>query len=159
MSRKFAVALTLLGIVVGAPLGIVVAHDTTGATEAQKARDHHYHELGKAFKSVRDQSKASSPDFAALEKGAAAVSEASVDQGKWFAKGTGPESGKTRALAEIWTDPKGFEAAQKMFSDSAPALLTAARAHDVAAINSAFANVGKSCKNCHDKFRAPEEKK
>lgn len=157
MSRKFAIALTLLGVVVGAPLGIVVAHDTTGATEAQKARSHHYHELGKAFKSVRDRSKASSPDFGALEKDAAAVVEASVDQDKWFAKGTGPESGKTQALAEIWTDHEGFAAAQKMFSDSAPALLTAAKARDVAAINSAFADVGKSCKNCHEKFRAPEE--
>lgn len=133
------------------------AADPKTPAEMQKARHEHYEELGDAFKAVRDQSKASAPDFAALEKAATVVNEASVDQQKWFPKGTGPEAGKTRALPEIWSKPADFTAAQKMFSDRAPKLLAAAKSKDVAAVTAAFKEVGGSCKNCHDSFRSPEE--
>ena len=79
---------------------------------------------------MRDQSKASSPDFAALLKNAEIVNKASINQQQWFPKGTGPEAGKTRALPEIWSKPEEFTAAQKMFSDRAPKLLAAAKAKD-----------------------------
>ena len=125
--------------------------------EAQKARHEHYEELGDAFKAVRDQSKASPPDLVALLKAAEIVEKASVDQQKWFAKGTGPEAGKTRALPAVWTKPDEFTAAQKMFSDRAPALVAAAKAKDIDAVNAAFKQLGGSCKNCHETFRSPEE--
>lgn len=135
---------------------VAVANAAT-PVETQKARHEHYEELGEAFKAVRDLSKASAPDFAALEKAADAVHKASIDQQKWFPKGTGPEAGKTRALPEIWSKPEEFLAAQKMFSERAPKLLAAAKAKDVAAVTAAFRDVGGSCKNCHDNFRSPEE--
>ena len=125
--------------------------------EQQKVRHEHYEELGDAFKAVRDQSKASTPDFAALQKAAETVHEASINQIQWFPKGSGPEAGKTRALPEIWTKPTEFAAAMKMFEDRAPALLTAAKAKNVDAVNKAFRELGGACKNCHDTFRAPEE--
>jgi cytochrome c556 len=125
--------------------------------ELQKLRHDHYKELGDAFKSVRDASKAAEPDFAALEKAAETVDKASVNQQQWFPKGTGPEAGKTRALPEVWSKPDDFTAAQKMFSDRAPKLLAAAKTKDVAAITAAFKDVGGACKNCHDTFRAPED--
>jgi len=125
--------------------------------ETQKARHEHYEELGKAFKAVRDQANAGTPDFAALEKNAEIVNKASVDQGQWFPKGTGPEAGKTRALPEIWSKPADFEAAQKMFSERAPKLLAAVKSKDVDAVKAAFKETGGACKNCHDTFRSPEE--
>jgi len=137
-------------------LVIPVVHAAT-PLETQKARHEHYEELGKAFKAVRDQSNASTPDFAALQKNAEVVNEASVNQQQWFPKGTGPEAGKTRALPEIWSKPADFEAAQKMFSDRAPKLLAAAKAKDIDAVKAAFKETGGSCKNCHDTFRSPEE--
>jgi cytochrome c556 len=146
-----------IGITVAAPIGSLVANEPASPRELQKARHHHYHELGDAFKAVRDQSRASTPDFAALKQSAQIVNDASIDQGKWFAKGTGPEAGKTRALADIWNKPEEFEAAQKLFADSAPALLAAANAKDIEGVRTNFGAVGKSCKNCHDTFRAPEE--
>ena len=85
-------------------LMIPVVHAAT-PLETQKARHEHYEELGKAFKAVRDQMNASSPDFAALQKNAEIINEASVDQQQWFPKGTGPEAGKTRALPVIWSKP------------------------------------------------------
>jgi cytochrome c556 len=136
---------------------IVPAVYAATPVETQKARHEHYEELGKAFKAVRDQTAASTPDFAALEKNADIVNKASVDQQQWFPKGTGPEAGKTRALPEIWSKPADFTAAQKMFSDRAPKLLAAVKAKDIDAVKGAFKEVGGSCKNCHDTFRSPEE--
>ena len=136
---------------------LVAAANAATPVETQKARHEHYEELGEAFKAVRDQSKASTPDFAALEKAADTVNKASIDQQQWFPKGSGPEAGKTRALPDVWSKPEDFLAAQKMFSERAPKLLAAAKAKDVAAVTAAFREVGGACKNCHDNFRSPEE--
>jgi cytochrome c556 len=125
--------------------------------ELQKKRHDHYHELGDAFKAVRDGTKASTPDWAAIEKAAADVNKASENQQQWFPKGTGPEAGKTRALPEIWSKPDDFAAAAKMFEEKSAALLAAARTKDADAVNKAFRDTGGACKNCHDTFRAPEE--
>lgn len=125
--------------------------------EMQKKRHDHYHELGDAFKAVRDGVKASSPDWAAIEKAAADVNKASVNQQQWFPKGTGPEAGKTRALPEIWSKPDDFAAAAKMFEEKSAALLAATKTKDADAVNKAFRDAGGACKNCHDNFRSPEE--
>jgi cytochrome c556 len=146
-----------VSIVAASLIAVASAATPTTPAEMQKVRHEHYEELGEAFKSVRDLSKASTPDFAALEKAADTVNKASVNQQQWFPKGSGPEAGKTRALPEIWTKPEDFTAAQKMFSDRAPKLLAAAKAKDVAAVTAAFRDVGGACKNCHDNFRSPEE--
>jgi cytochrome c556 len=138
------------------PAAMAVAVYAATPQEAQKARHEHYEELGDAFKAVRDNSKGD-PNWAALEKASQTVVDASIDQQKWFAKGTGPEAGKTRALPAIWTKADEFTAAQKMFSERAPKLLAAVKAKDAAGVQAAFKEVGGSCKNCHDTFRAPEE--
>ncbi len=145
----------LSSIVIGAAVFACAVQAAT-PVETQKVRHEHYEKLGDAFKAVRDQSNAGSPDFAALQKAADAVQKASVNQQQWFPKGTGPEAGKTRALPEIWTDAAGFAAAMKMFEDRTPALAAAANAKDIDAVKKAFREVGGACKNCHDKFRAPE---
>jgi cytochrome c556 len=147
---------TLFRSVLVVALFVPVVHAAT-PVETQKARHEHYEDLGKAFKAVRDQMNASSPDFAALEKNATVVNEASVNQQQWFPKGTGPEAGKTRALPEIWSKPADFEAAQKMLSDRAPKLLAAVKSKDIEAVKAAFKETGGACKNCHDTFRSPEE--
>jgi len=139
------------------PILAAVAAYAATPQEAQKARHEHYEQLGKAFKVVRENARSDSPDWAALEKAANTVADASVDQQKWFAKGTGPEAGKTRALPEIWTKADDFTAAQKVLTERAPKLLAAAKAKDQPGVMAAFKDVGGACKNCHDKFRAPEE--
>jgi cytochrome c556 len=134
----------------------VVMTAEPSAKELQHARHEHYEELGDAFKVVRDQTRAGSPDLAAIKTAAKKVNDASLNQEKWFPAGTGPEAGKTQALADIWAKPAQFKAAMKMFSEAAPKLNAAASAGDVAAIKTAFGDVGKSCKNCHDQFRAKD---
>ena len=139
------------------PAVVAVAVYAATPQEAQKARHEHYEHLGDAFKAVRDGTRAGSPDWAAVEKAAQTVADAAVDQQQWFAAGTGPEAGKTRALPEIWSKPADFTAAQKMFSDRAPKLLAAVKAKDAAGVQAAFKEVGGACKNCHDNFRSPED--
>jgi cytochrome c556 len=124
--------------------------------EVQKERHEHYEDLGAAFKNVRDLTRGT-PDWAALEKAAAEIHEASIDQQKWFPTGSGPEAGKTRALAAVWSKPAEFTAAQKMFEERAPKLLAAVKAKDLDGVKAAFRDVGASCKNCHDAFRSPDE--
>lgn len=152
--RKLTVALSIV-LGVAAPVGVLIA--AASARDQQKARHHHYHELGDAFKTVRDQSKAGSPDMARIKSAAQVVSEASIDQGRWFPHGTGPEAGKTRALPIIWEKPQDFQAAQKVFTEAAPKLLAAANAGDIGAVKASFGEVGKACKNCHETFRGPED--
>lgn len=152
--RKLTVVLSL-ALGVAAPVGALIA--AASARDQQKARHDHYHELGEAFKTVRDEAQAGQPDLAKIKAAAHLVNEASIDQGRWFPAGTGPEAGTTRALPEIWARPQEFVAAQKVFSDAAPKLLAAANAGDVKAVKASFGEVGKACKNCHDTFRSPEE--
>jgi cytochrome c556 len=128
----------------------VVALADSSAKELQHARHEHYEELGDAFKVVRDQTRSGSPDLTAIKTAAKTVNDAAANQEKWFPAGTGPEAGKTQALADIWAKPAEFKAAMKMFSVAAPKL-------NVAAIKTAFGDVGKSCKNCHDQFRAKDK--
>jgi cytochrome c556 len=145
----------LCSFVVGAA-AIACAVQAATPAETLKVRHEHYEELGDAFKAIRDQANAGSPDFEALQKSADTVHKASVNQIQWFPKGTGPEAGKTRALPEIWTKTEDFTAAMKMFEERAPALVTAAKSRDVDAVKKAFKELGGACKNCHEQFRAPE---
>lgn len=148
-----------LGSAIALMVGFTALYADVPSTpaEVQKARHDHYEALGEASKAVRDLTRSSNPDFAAIEKAAEHIVKATVNQGQWFPKGSGPEAGKTRALPEVWTRPADFAAAQKMFADRAPALLAAAKAKDISAVRTAFRDVGASCKNCHDTFRSPED--
>lgn len=152
--RKLTVVLSI-ALGVAAPVGVLIA--AASAVDLQKARHHHYHELGDAFKTVRDQTRAGNPNMAKIKAAAQVISDASIDQGRWFPAGTGPEAGKTRALPEIWTRAEDFKAAQKVFSDAAPKLLAAANAGNLDAVKSTYGDLGKACKNCHDTFRGPED--
>ena len=155
--RSRALLTIATAVAVAAPLGVLVAHDDH-ATGIYKVRHDEYHKLGDAFKVIRDQTRASAPDQAAIKSAAQTVKTASVEQYKWFPADSGPKAGvKTRAKAEIWSKPKDFESAQKLFADNADKLNTAAASGDIASVRSQFGEVGKSCKNCHDTFRTPED--
>lgn len=157
MHNRFVKIVSLAGLIAVTAFTSSYAAGPATPSEQQKARHDHYHRLGDANKLVRDQSRAGDPDFAAMETAATEIQKASVNQSQWFARGTGPEAGKTRALPEIWTKTAEFAAAEKMFSDSAPKLLAAVKAKDIDAVRTSFRDVGASCKNCHDTFRSPED--
>jgi cytochrome c556 len=159
-SRKFSTFLcALIGVAAIAPLGVLVAHDDGAKrTGINKTRHDGYHKMGDAFKTIRDQTKASTPDIAKIKNAAVVIDGVAKQQFDWFPKGSGPETGeKTDAKPEIWSDPQGFAAAQKLLGERAPKLLEAANSGDATAVKAQFGEVGKACKGCHDKFRVPEE--
>ena len=71
-----------------------------------------------------------------------------------FPPGTGPDVGKTGAKPEIWQDPQDFTAKAGDFQKAAQAFGGAVQSGDMNAIKATWADLGKSCKACHDKYRA-----
>jgi cytochrome c556 len=68
-------------------------------------------------------------------------------------EGPNPE-GKFAPKAEVWSDAKGFLAARDTAATKADALLVAVKGGDKAAIQTAFADLGKNgCGACHGKYR------
>lgn len=57
----------------------------------------------------------------------------------------------TKADPKIWSEPEKFKAAFDKFSMAAKALPAAAG--DVATLKTALAELGKTCKGCHDDYR------
>ncbi|MEO1964068.1 cytochrome c [Hyphomonas sp.] len=113
--------------------------------------------LGKAFKTISDQLKASEPDMAAIQAAAASVPVESEGMADWFPAGTGPDSGvKTDALPAIWEEPDLFTEKLSDFQMAAGALATAAETGDLAVIAPAVATTGGTCKSCHEKFRSDD---
>jgi len=126
--------------------------------QAITARQSNLKDLGGAFKTVRDQLRLSKPNLMEIKLAAQQIKDLVNDQGHWFPKGSGPESGiKTDAKPDIWTDPAGFAAAQKNLATEAPKLLELASVQDLAGLKAQVTVVGQACKGCHDKYRVPRD--
>ncbi len=111
--------------------------------------------IGKATKAAGQQLKSSSPDLAVLRSSAATIAELAEKSGTWFPAGTGKEvNPKTRAKPEIWQKPEDFAAKDRDFNTAAKAFKAAADSGDMTQINATFETLGKSCKACHDTYRA-----
>ena len=66
----------------------------------------------------------------------------------------GSDKGETKALPTVWSDMAGFQAASKNAEAAFDKLAVAAGSGDMAALTAAFADTGKACGACHEKFRA-----
>jgi cytochrome c556 len=109
--------------------------------------------IGKANKAIRDTLQASAPDLAVIRSSAAQISDLSRKASGWFPSGTGPEAGKTGAKPGIWQNPQDFSSKLSAFQKAAPAFQTAAGTGDLDAIRARLADLGQTCKACHDKYR------
>jgi cytochrome c556 len=126
------------------------------ALALMKERHENYEKIGDAMKAISRELKGESPNLDKVRAGAATIAELAPQVPTWFPAGTGPDVGKTEARAAIWEKPEDFAAKSKDFQEAAMAFATAARGSDLAAIRSAQANLGKSCKGCHDLYREEE---
>jgi cytochrome c556 len=63
---------------------------------------------------------------------------------------------KSRAKAEIWSQPAKFKTARDNFISSVEQLDTAAHGNDLASIRNSYDRVAQTCKACHDSFRGPK---
>ena len=113
-------------------------------------------DIGDAFKVLGREMKSDAPDLQAVRTHSATVARLAPQVSRWFPAGTGPDVGKTRAKPEIWQKPEDFAARARAFQGAAQKFDATAKGSDVAAIKASFGAVGKTCKACHDPYRAPE---
>ena len=113
--------------------------------------------LGDETKRISNQLKSTSPDLGQIRRSAARIAELAPKLQSWFPEGTGPDVGKTRAKAEIWQRPDDFVTKADDFVRAAEDFDSAAKSGDLGQIEASFATLGKSCKACHDSYRAPEK--
>lgn len=146
---------------------VVASAETRNAANAPLSRDQalalmkqrhdNMEALGDATKAINNELKSSSPDVAAIRKSADEIAKLAPDLHSWFPEGTGPDVGKTRAKAEIWQKPEDFTQKTNAFRQSEQQFQAAVQSGDVGKIRGAFADLGKTCKACHDPYRSPED--
>jgi cytochrome c556 len=121
-------------------------------------RHENMEKIGKATKAIGRELKGASPDLANIRSSAAIIAGFAPKVPSWFPAGTGPDVGKTQAKAEIWQKPQNYAAKSKAFEQAAAAFQRAATTADMSAINARFADLGKSCKACHEGYRTEHKK-
>jgi cytochrome c556 len=127
--------------------------------EQAQALFHERHEgmetIGKSVKTIKQTLDSGSPDLAAIRTAAAKIDELAGKSSGWFPLGTGKDVlPKTRALPAIWEMPEDFASKDRNLQQAAQALKAAADSGDLSAIQARFADLGKTCKACHDSYRA-----
>ena len=111
--------------------------------------------IGKSVKTIKQTLDSGSPDLAAIGAAAAKIDELAGKSSGWFPPGTGQDVlHKTRALPAIWEKPEDFAMKDRNLREAATALNAAAQSGDLSRINARFADLGKTCKACHDSYRA-----
>jgi cytochrome c556 len=126
------------------------------ALALMEQRHENYEKIGDAMKGISRELKGENPDLARVRTEAATIAQLAPQVPSWFPAGTGQDVGKTDARDEIWQKPEDFAAKARGFREAAAAFNTAAQGSDLASIRSAHANLGKSCKACHDLYRERE---
>jgi cytochrome c556 len=153
MRQRLCLAV-LCGIAVAMVVSGPLRADPVSPEAAIKIRVEGFRELGAAFKAVHDALQGSSPQTILLQMSARQIVQSSHDIYGWFPAGSGPESGlKTKAKAEIWSDPAGFKKAQDGLAAEATAFQAAAASNNIDIIQSEAAKLGQACKSCHEQFR------
>jgi cytochrome c556 len=142
-----------------APIENAVIPAAAPATKGEALKVmHERHEgmeqIGKSTKAIKRQLDSSSPDVAEIQKAAATIADLAAKSPNWFPLGTGPDVGKTGAKPEIWQTYPDFVSKDRDFGKAAQAFDAAARSGDLSKIKAGFADLGKSCKACHDKYRS-----
>ena len=135
-----------------------LATQAVGKDEAAKLM-HERHEgmeaIGKAVKTIGRELKAGTPNLKEIQTASGKIAELAPKVPGWFPPGTGPDVAKTRAKPEIWQKPDDFALKAHDFATAAASLNSAATQGDLNGVKSAFDQLGKSCKACHDPYRAP----
>lgn len=140
----------------GNGMAMIAVTRVSGAEAKRVMHDRHegMETIGKANKVLHRELDGGSPDLAAVRASAKTIADLSRKASAWFPHGTGPEAGKTGAKPEIWQNPKDFQAKLAAFQKAAPAFAAATQGNDLATIKAHYADLGGTCKACHDKYRS-----
>lgn len=145
---------TLVVAIVGAlAAGAMVGGATVVLAQANviKERQENRKQAGAAMRAIKGIIDAKGPTAGAVEH-AAKLKTLSVAFVKLFPAGS--DKGETKALPVVWSDWAGFQAANTNAEAAIDKLATAAGSGNQEALAAAFADTGKACGACHDKFRA-----
>ena len=132
--------------------GAVVGGTTIAWAQADvvKERQENRKQAGAAMRAIKGIIDAKGPTAGAVEQ-AAKLKTLEAAFVKLFPAGSDKD---TKALPTVWSDWAGFQAASKASDAAYDKLAAAAGSGDMAALQAAFADTGKTCGACHDKFRA-----
>lgn len=133
-----------------------VAAKVSGPQAVQIMHERHdgMDNIGNAFKALHREFDSSSAFVPTVRASAGQIATLSTKASGWFPTGTGPEVGKTGAKLEIWQNPQDFAAKLSAFQKAAQVLNAAAASGDIAVAKARFADLGGTCKACHDNYRS-----
>ncbi|WP_421994744.1 c-type cytochrome [Reyranella sp.] len=142
----------IVAIVSAVAAGAVVGGTTIAFAQADivKQRQDNRKQAGAAMRAIKGIIDAKGPTSGAVEQ-AAKLKTLEAAFVKMFPPGSDKD---TKALPTVWSDRAGFEAASKAADVAYDNLAAAAGSGDMAKLQAAFAETGKTCGACHDKFRA-----
>ena len=150
--RRVTIAIGLTAVIAAAA---AAAPLTKGrALAIMHERHEGMEKIGDTNKLLRREIASSSPSIPAIRSGAATIATLSARANGWFPRGTGPDLGKTGAKPEIWRNPQDFAAKLRAFQVAARTFNAAARSGDLAAVKARYADLGGTCKACHDTYRS-----
>ncbi len=145
-------------IALAACTGIAFAQEDFDPQPIIEGRQSALRDIGAAFKGITDELRKSQPSLPLIRQYARQIEDLSQQQKFWFPPGTGPEADiETAAKPVIWERPAEFKAGQAAMGEQATKLAKIAGGDDLKAIRAQWQALGRTCKGCHDKFRAEED--
>jgi cytochrome c556 len=149
LRRPIALIAALLAV--GAPC----IAGATGLPQIVHARQADFKSLGRSLKSLRDQIRHAQPNWSIIDTDVNRIQHLATALPTWFPAGSGKGHGvKTRARATIWTHPRAFAQAARIFLGRAQSLTQAAGGRDRRTIALRARALGQACGSCHRRFRA-----
>jgi cytochrome c556 len=113
-------------------------------------------QMGGAQRALGQELGKEAPDATVIKAAAARLDTLAGQLPSWF---TAPVSGlPSAAKPEVWSDAKGFAAAEAALKVQTAKLAQLSDGGDVAALKAQAGALGGACKACHDAYRAPEKK-
>ena len=154
MTRLFGLTVTAVAV---AATAFAASHANPALEGAVKARGAQMTMISYHTGLLGDMAKGDVPYDAAMATAAAenlAAAAAMKRATLWI---EGSEQGAvegSRAKAEIWSAPAGFEEKAVALEPAAATMVTAAGT-DLEALRAAMGGIGGSCKGCHEAYRGP----
>ena len=149
------VRIALASIVLLAVTASAATVRVSGPKAAQVMHERHegMEAIGKAFKVLRREFDSGSPAVPMVRTSAAQIANLAKRSSGWYPAGTGPDVAKTGAKPEIWQSPQDFAAKLSAFQKASLIFNAAAASGDMNAAKARYADLGGTCKACHDKYR------
>ena len=93
-----------------------------------------------------------------LQAQAAGLHSTALNLAGLFPQGTGPDAvPDTKALAQVWSDPTGFQDRINQYANATSTLVDVAATGDLDAWKAQLKQVGQACGGCHDGYRQDED--